>query len=440
LAGGFGADTLIGGDEDDLLDGVTGDDASTVWMTVMGDSSAVYYVHGSPTVSLTIEDGLVPCVMAGGSLRFGGGISSSANIYVTPGSHVDIGNVDINVGSVHLSGKFSDYSQTVDQNTGIYSFSRELPEGQSERLDIKVFGVDSPLYFSDGYFALNSNDSRVVSVTGGMTWEWNMNPWEWNMNPWEWNMDSWDWWGYGNWHSSQETRVFEPIQEAWLTAGEQAWSVDIPVLTQGADRLVGGLGNDLYFVDEAGDVVVEGAEEGTDTVQSYLPSYTLGANVENLTLLGNGNTNGTGNTLANVLSGNAGNNILAGGHGGDTYQAYRGMGQDRIVEDDATSGINDVLSFGADISHGQLWFRHLGNDLEVSIIGTADKATMQNWYLGSRYHVEQIKTDDGKLLLDSDVESLVQAMAAYTPPAMGQMDLSAAYAAALAPVMGSAWH
>jgi Ca2+-binding RTX toxin-like protein len=192
-------------------------------------------------------------------------------------------------------------------------------------------------------------------------------------------------------------------------------------------------------VDDTGDMVVELAGEGMDTVLAGI-SYTLAANVENLTLTGNAALNGTGNALANVLGGNAGNNVLAGGAGGDTYLASRGMGQDRIVEDDATPDINDVLSFGADIGHGQLWFRHLGDDLEVSIIGTADKATVQNWYLGSQYRVEQLKTDDGKLLLDSDVESLVQAMAAYTPPAMGQMDLSAAYAAALAPVMGSAWH
>ena len=104
-------------------------------------------------------------------------------------------------------------------------------------------------------------------------------------------------------------------------------SVPAPaVFSEGADIMAGGAGNDTYMVDDTGDVVTELADEGTDTVQSYLANYTLGANVENLTLTGSAALNGTGNAQANVLSGNAGNNILTGGAGGDSYLAYRGMG------------------------------------------------------------------------------------------------------------------
>jgi Ca2+-binding RTX toxin-like protein len=55
----------------------------------------------------------------------------------------------------------------------------------------------------------------------------------------------------------------------------------------GADAMAGGAGNDTYVRDNAGDTVTEAANAGTDTVKSSL-TYTLGANVENLTLTGAG--------------------------------------------------------------------------------------------------------------------------------------------------------
>src|SRR5690606_10087978 len=77
----------------------------------------------------------------------------------------------------------------------------------------------------------------------------------------------------------------------------------------GADTMLGGAGNDTYVVDNAGDIVTELASQGSDLVQSSV-TYTLGANVENLTLTGTGNISATGNSDANVLTGNSGNNTL----------------------------------------------------------------------------------------------------------------------------------
>uniref|UniRef100_UPI003564D89C calcium-binding protein n=1 Tax=Hydrogenophaga sp. TaxID=1904254 RepID=UPI003564D89C len=80
-----------------------------------------------------------------------------------------------------------------------------------------------------------------------------------------------------------------------------------------------------------------------------------------------------------------------------------------------------------------------GNNLSVSIIGTNDQFTLTNWYLGSQYHVEQFKTSDGKTLQDSQVQNLVQAMSAFSPPAAGQTTLPANYAADLSPVIAANW-
>lgn len=147
-----------------------------------------------------------------------------------------------------------------------------------------------------------------------------------------------------------------------------------------------------------------------------------------------------GTAQAETFIGGAEADILVGGAGGDVYQLARGDGADTIREYDATAGNIDVLQFMAGISASQLWLRKTGNDLEASVIGTGDKAIVQDWYLGNPYHVEQIKSGDGKLLQDTQVDKLVQAMAGFTPPALGQTSLTAAQQAALAPVLAANWH
>ncbi|MBD0682684.1 calcium-binding protein, partial [Pseudomonas sp. PSB11] len=117
----------------------------------------------------------------------------------------------------------------------------------------------------------------------------------------------------------------------------------------GADRLEGGLGNDTYLVDNLGDVVVEAANSGDDTVQASI-DYTLGSNVERLTLLGGANLNGTGNTLANTLIGNSASNRLDGGDGNDNLQG--GAGNDTLLGGAGTDSLSggdgdDVLDGGA---------------------------------------------------------------------------------------------
>src|SRR3954469_4267539 len=152
----------------------------------------------------------------------------------------------------------------------------------------------------------------------------------------------------------------------------------------GADKLQGGVGNDTYYVDNVGDVIVENAGEGTDSVSSSI-SWTLGSNVENLTLTGTLNINATGNSAANVLTGNSGANVLTGGAGNDTYVLGRGYGADVVVENDKTKRNTDVAQFLDGVAKDQLWFQHSGNNLVVTIIGSSDRLTIQDWYRGSQY-------------------------------------------------------
>ncbi|ODU05319.1 MAG: hypothetical protein ABS89_02025 [Thiobacillus sp. SCN 63-1177] len=225
----------------------------------------------------------------------------------------------------------------------------------------------------------------------------------------------------------------------------------------GNDTMVGGTGNDTYVVNVSTDIVTENANEGTDTVESSA-TLTLANNVENLTLTGTSAINGTGNTLDNVLKGNsavnslsglAGNDtlegfggadILTGGTGNDTYVLDRGYAADTVVENDANVGNTDIAQFLAGVSAEQIWFQHVGNNLETSIIGTGDKLVIKDWYLGSAYHVEQFKTTDGaQTLLDSNVQNLVNAMASFAPPAAGQTTLPQNYQDALAGVIAANW-
>ena len=185
----------------------------------------------------------------------------------------------------------------------------------------------------------------------------------------------------------------------------------------GLDTMEGGYGNDTYVISQATDVITELATDGTDEVLAGV-SYTLGANIERITLTGTGNVSATGNTGDNTLTGNTGTNFLTGGAGSDTYVIKRGDGSDTITD---TSGSLDVLFFDdASVSYDQLWFRKVGTglaDLEVSVIGSTGKEVIKGWFSApTTNRIEQIRTGDGKVLLDTAVDNLIAAMTGIAVP------------------------
>lgn len=116
----------------------------------------------------------------------------------------------------------------------------------------------------------------------------------------------------------------------------------------GNDTMVGYGGDDTYIFDSEGDQATEAAVRGgTDTVQSFV-SVVLGANIERLELLGDGDADGTGNDLSNRITGNLANNLLSGGRGDDTVvgaggddTVTGGLGRDRLEGGDGA----DVFRF-----------------------------------------------------------------------------------------------
>ena len=92
----------------------------------------------------------------------------------------------------------------------------------------------------------------------------------------------------------------------------------------GADTLEGGLGNDIYYVDSVEDQILEEVNEGVDIVYAFTDDLSLTSNVENLYLINQSLTSGTGNSLDNYLRGNQQDNILRGLDGLDQLKGLSG--------------------------------------------------------------------------------------------------------------------
>ena len=185
--------------------------------------------------------------------------------------------------------------------------------------------------------------------------------------------------------------------------------------SDGRDTLLGGGGNDELFGD--GDNRGERPEEDHDTLEGGAGDDTLNGNGGNDILRGGAdNDELNGDEGNDTLDGGAGNDTLIGGAGDDIYKFGRGGGVDTI-QDRGDASDDDVLLFGSDIEADQLWLSYADNfsDLKIDIIGTDDSIVIDRWFTGDAHEVD-LKLSDGRLLTETGVQQLVQAMLTMEKP------------------------
>ena len=143
--------------------------------------------------------------------------------------------------------------------------------------------------------------------------------------------------------------------------------------------MTGGAGSDLYVVYDAGDVIVELAGGGIDTVHTFHDGHVLAANVENLIFFARGIDLGTGNGLDNVLIGNWQGNVLAGEAGNDTLDGdggndtlKGGAGNDVYLVDSFYDVVEDGAGGGKDTIRATTTYQlNDGQEIESFILDSS---------------------------------------------------------------------
>ena len=410
IAGGSGNDVIVGGSGDDVLQGGAGSD---VFVFNLGDGLDI------------IEDISLPG--QGNLIRFGTGIAQTdldifwsngrLNIELSPGEDaIALRSSD------PASGSAAQVIETLVFHDGTQVALADLtppPEVPAEQLtgssgnDTLAGGMGDD--FIDGLAGndtIEGNEGNDIIIGG----------------------------------SGRDRLRGGEGDDTFILAGKDD-SYDIFDGGEGFDMILGGSGDDtirlrrfdarhsIERIDGGAGVNVIAGTGGNDRID-------LGsAVVQNIVHIDAdaGNDRVTGTSHADVLIGGRGRDRLNGGPGNDIYEFARGDGKDDLVDlDDAPN--TDVLEFASGIAHDQLWFRQRGSDLELRVIGTRDQVVISDWYEGKENQIEEIRAGDGYLVLNTQIDQLVQAMAAFAPPASGDLNLSPELQIRLEPVLAANWH
>lgn len=429
LLGNGAANTLNGGGGDDTLNGGGGDDT-----LIGGDGNDRYVIARDSGMDRVIEDDDT----AGNNdvVAFGAGVAADQLWFSRLGNDLEVRIIGT-AGGVTISNWFLGARYRVEQFTTTQGAI--LREDKVEALVAAMAAMTPP---PPGQSALTAAQALALKTVMSASWT-----------------------GVVNGPLTLSGTAGDDILEG-ASNNDVLWGLDGDDILigndgddhlhggTGANTLIGGKGNDVYYIDSPLDRIIELAGEGGDRVESTI-SFTLPEHVEGLALKGSGAINGTGNDATNTLLGNNaanvlsagkgndlingmdGDDILIGGLGSDRYLFAQEFGQDRIIETESDPGDVDVAVLGGR-SFDQLWFRRVGEDLEVSVIGTRNRVTVERWYAGEQHRIEKFQAG-ARFLLDTKVENLVNAMAGMAPPASGVTALPPDYAAALNPVLAANW-
>lgn len=181
-----------------------------------------------------------------------------------------------------------------------------------------------------------------------------------------------------------------------------------------ANYFYGGTGNDTYYIDSYDNTIIENTNEGTDLISSSV-THTLEDNIENLTLTGTNNINGTGNSLNNIITGNsadndidgeAGNDSLYGGAGNDHYLFDTNFGSDYISD---SSGYNAIVfKQTSGITKNKIAITNVSDPISGVSTPTIIDINSQNSIAFNTDEINEIIFSDGSYLNQNEIQTLFE--------------------------------
>jgi Ca2+-binding RTX toxin-like protein len=129
---------------------------------------------------------------------------------------------------------------------------------------------------------------------------------------------------------------------------------------------------------------------------------------------------------------------LTGTAGDDTFFFRRGDGNDVVTASNTTAATDRVV-FGGAIDPDQLWLTRRNDDLDVAVVGEGGRLTLRDWYVNTARRIDEFRVADGRILVESHVQQLVNAMAAFDPPAGSDVRIAPAVREQLEPTLAASW-